>query len=122
MPSRIACDDRWTGDPFQHLHHRGPLREYGRFGICLASSPLTVASSCSFVRAGVGTVCTQAETNPKLGPAALDLLEAVHRPAEAIEVLRAEGPWIDHRQIGIVNAASRSAAFTGPETTRWAGH
>jgi uncharacterized Ntn-hydrolase superfamily protein len=48
-----------------------------RLGICLASSPLTVASCCPFVRAGVGTVSTQANTNPKLGPAPLDLLDAV---------------------------------------------
>ena len=47
----------------------------------------------------------------------LDLLEAGHSPAEAIAALRAED-----RRIGIVGAAGRSAAFTGPESTPGAGH
>lgn len=52
----------------------------------------------------------------------LDLLEAGHSPAEAIAALRAVDRWVDHRQIGIVDAAGRSAAFTGPESTPGAGH
>ena len=110
------------GIPFNTFTIVARCESTGALGICLASSPLTVASRCPFVRAGVGAVSTQANTNPKLGPAALDLLEAGHGPAEAIAALRAEDRWIDHRQIGIVDAAGRSAAFTGSETTLWAGH
>ena len=110
------------GIPFNTFTIVARCESTGALGICLASSPLTVASRCPFVRADVGAVSTQANTNPKLGPAALDLLASGHSPAEAIEALRAEDAWIDHRQIGIVDAAGRSAAFTGPKTATWAGH
>lgn len=110
------------GIPFNTFTIVARCDSTGALGICLASSPLTVASRCPFVRAGVGAVSTQANTNPFLGPAALDLLEADHSPAEAIAALRAVDRWVDYRQIGIVDAAGRSAAFTGPETTPWAGH
>ena len=94
----------------------------GALGICLASSPLNVAARCPYVRVGVGAVSTQANTNPKLGPAALDLLEAGHSPAEVIETLRAQDEWIDYRQIGIVDVMGRSAVFTGDKTNAWTGH
>ena len=110
------------GIPFNTFTIVARCERSGALGICLASSPLTVASRCPFVRAGVGAVSTQANTNPTLGPAALDLLEAGHSPAEAIERLKSEDRWIDYRQIGIVDAAGRAAAFTGHETTSWAGH
>ena len=110
------------GIPFNTFTIVARCESTGALGVCLASSPLTVAARCPFVRAGVGAVSAQANTNPKLGPAALDLLEAGLSPAEAIAALRAEDRWIDHRQIGIVDAAGWSAAFTGPETTTWAGH
>jgi uncharacterized Ntn-hydrolase superfamily protein len=91
-------------------------------GICLASSPLTGASRCPYVRAGVGAVSTQAHTNPELGPAALDMLQAGRSPAQVIEALKADDRWIEYRQIGIVDAAGQAAVFTGSETAAWAGH
>jgi len=46
----------------------------GQFGVAIASSSPAVASRCAHVRAGVGAVCTQNVTDPRLGPKLLDQL------------------------------------------------
>lgn len=88
----------------------------GRFGIVISSSSPAVAARCAHVRPGVGAVCSQNITDPRLGPAALDLM-ALGAPARtAVEVLAGSRPHMDHRQLTAVDAKGRTATFSGSAT------
>jgi uncharacterized Ntn-hydrolase superfamily protein len=94
----------------------------GLLGIALTSSPLSVAARCSFIRANLGAVATQAYAHPGLGPLALNLLELGYSPEKALEEVRASDRFAEHRQLGIVDRNGNSAVFTGKESLDWRGH
>jgi uncharacterized Ntn-hydrolase superfamily protein len=70
----------------------------------------------------VGAVATQAAGRAAYGPEILDLLARGHEPAEAIERALAGDERRETRQLGVVDAQGRAAAFTGSECNDWAGH
>ena len=86
--------------------------ETGMFGVAISSSSPAVAARCPYARARVGAVSTQNITDPTLGPRALDLMELGASAEEAMAVLR-RVPNIDYRQVIIVDAQGRTAAFSG---------
>jgi uncharacterized Ntn-hydrolase superfamily protein len=87
----------------------------GMFGVAISSSSPAVAARCPYARAGVGAVSTQNITDPTLGPRALDLMELGASAEEAMAVVR-RASNIDYRQVIIVDAAGRTAAFSGKGT------
>lgn len=88
----------------------------GRFGIAISSSSPAVAARCAHVRTGVGAVASQNITDPRLGPAALDLMALGASAPAALDVLVAARPHITHRQLLAVDARGRTAVFSGSET------
>jgi uncharacterized Ntn-hydrolase superfamily protein len=72
--------------------------------------------------AGVGAVATQAAGRAAYGPAILELLARGLDPSKAITRTLADDVRRETRQIGVVDAEARAAAFTGSECTEWAGH
>jgi uncharacterized Ntn-hydrolase superfamily protein len=85
----------------------------GRFGIAISSSSPAVAARCTHARAGVGAVSTQNITDPRLGPAALDLL-ALGAPAHvALDVICASRANIHYRQLLAIDTQGRTAVFSG---------
>lgn len=85
----------------------------GRFGIAVSSSSPAVAARCAHVRAGIGAVCTQNITDPRLGPAALDLM-ALGIPAEtALGRLVDSRPHIDFRQLTAIGSTGPGTFFSG---------
>ena len=88
----------------------------GQFGTAVSSSSPAVAARCAHVRAGVGVASTQNVTDPRLGPAALDLMaRGVPAPA-ALDALVAGRPHIEHRQLLAVDSAGRTAGWSGGKT------
>ncbi len=94
----------------------------GALGICLATSPLGVASRCPHVRRGVAAISSQCHSNWRLGLMGLDLAERGLTPDQIIAALRSYDPHFDaYRQVGIVtpdgavaaHSPSRGKAFTG---------
>lgn len=90
--------------------------ETGMFGVAISSSSPAVAARCSFARAGVGAVASQNVTDPSLGPLALDLMQQGLSAAEAIEQVRAQGRFIEYRQVLAVDKAGRTAIHSGPNS------
>lgn len=88
-------------------------RETGAFGVVVASSSPAVAARCAHVRAGAGAVASQNVTDPRLGTAALDLLEAGAAAAEAVAILRRRASFPEYRQILAVDAAGGTAIHSG---------
>ncbi|MGU3495728.1 DUF1028 domain-containing protein [Xanthobacteraceae bacterium A53D] len=88
----------------------------GRFGVAISSSSPAVAARCAHVRAGVGAVCSQNITDPRLGPAALDLMALGASAPAALDVLVGATAHIEHRQLTAVDGKGRSATFSGSGT------
>jgi len=88
----------------------------GRFGIAISSSSPAVAARCAHVRAGVGAVASQNITDPRLGPAALDLMALGASAPAALGVLADVRPHIAYRQLLAVDARGRVAVFSGDGT------
>ena len=93
----------------------------GEVGVAVASRFFAVGSVVPYARAGVGAVATQASANTTWGPGALELLARGATPSEALAILTRADDGQSHRQAGVVAADGRSATFTGPECSSWAG-
>ena len=61
-------------------------------------------------------------TDPRLGPKGIDWLEEGASAAAVLGRLAASDPYIEARQIGVVDAQGRTAARTGSENRDWKGH
>lgn len=70
----------------------------------------------------VGAIATQAWVNPYLGIDGLDLLANGHPAGKTLDAVLALDDGCVLRQVGIVDAKGRSAAFTGEQCEGWAGH
>ena len=84
----------------------------GQFGAAVSSSSPAVASRCIRGRKGVGAAASQNITDPDLGPLALDLIASGLTPAQAVAELR-KRPFIDYRQIMVIDAHNPPVVFTG---------
>jgi uncharacterized Ntn-hydrolase superfamily protein len=88
----------------------------GQFAVAVTSSSPSVAARCAFARAGVGAVTTQNITDPRLGPALLDALaEGLDAEAALARVL-AESASAAYRQLTVLDATGRTAAWSGAQT------
>jgi uncharacterized Ntn-hydrolase superfamily protein len=75
-----------------------------------------------WAQAGVGAVATQAAGVAVYGVRALEELTRGASPEEALERVLADDAARETRQLGVVTADGRAAAFTGGECNDWAGH
>jgi len=91
-------------------------------GIVVSTREIAVTSRCPHVKAKVGAVSTQARTDPRLGHLAIKLLEMGYSAPRVVEELKASDPYVEHRQIGVVDKDGNSAAYTGSNNRDWAGH
>ena len=94
----------------------------GVLGVCVQTSAIAVGSRCPYVKAHVGALCSQSLTNPRFGPLALHLMESGYTAPKVVQELEASDPYIEHRQVGIVDRDGHSAARTGSRASQWAGH
>ena len=96
--------------------------ETGEVGCAVQSKYFSVGSVVPWAWAGVGAVATQAAGVAVYGRLALEELQRGAAPDAALEAVLAEDPARETRQLGIVTADGRAAAFTGGECLDWAGH
>lgn len=96
--------------------------EAGEVGCAVQSRYFSVGSVVPWVRAGVGACASQASAVAVYGARALDELAAGAAPEQALEGVLAGDDERETRQLGIVTADGRAAAFTGAECLDWAGH
>ncbi len=94
----------------------------GEVGCAVQSKYFSVGSVVPWARAGVGAAATQAAGVAVYGRRALDELERGAEPDEALELVLADDAGRETRQLGVVTADGRAAAFTGGECLDWAGH
>ena len=85
-------------------------------GIAVSSSSPAVAARCAHARAGVGAFGTQNITDPRLGPAGLDLMAKGAGAEQAIAALKQSAPHIAFRQLIAVDSKGGTAAHSGDHT------
>jgi uncharacterized Ntn-hydrolase superfamily protein len=91
-------------------------------GIGIATSSIAVAARCIYAKAGVGAIATQASTDPRLGITGIKLLEIGFSAPKVLSELRASDPYIEKRQLSIVDKDGRSLCHTGSDNREWCGH
>jgi uncharacterized Ntn-hydrolase superfamily protein len=94
----------------------GRCERTGAVGAVITSASMAVAARCAAVRAGVGAVCSQSKTDPRLRTALLDLMADGASAADALAHLTARTTDVTYRQLSAVDAAGGSAAWSGDLT------
>src|SRR5436190_21773152 len=93
----------------------------GALGVAVASRFFAVGVHCPHAKSGVGAVSTQALVNPHYGARALGLLESGFPVDEVLLKMTSEDAGRDHRQVHLIDAAGKTAAFTGKACIDWCG-
>jgi uncharacterized Ntn-hydrolase superfamily protein len=99
----------------------GHCARSGMLGVAVSSAVPAVGALCPYIRAGVGAVSTQAWVNPYLAIEALDLMAQGRSGPEVLDAVLARDAAKDLRQIGVVDANGRAAAWSGKSCTPWFG-
>lgn len=94
----------------------GRCPKTGMFGVAITTSSIAVASRCPWARAGVGAVATQNITDPSLGRKGLDLMQGGLAAPDALAKLMEAAPYADYRQVTMIDAAGRTAVWSGGKT------
>lgn len=95
--------------------------ETGHLGIAVATAVPAVGAICPYTRAGVGAVSTQSWINPYLATAILASIQSGLDAETALTQAMAVDGARDVRQVGVVDASGRAAAWTGASCTQWHG-
>jgi uncharacterized Ntn-hydrolase superfamily protein len=93
----------------------------GMLGVAVATAVPAVGSMCPYVKTAVGAVSTQSWVNPYLAIDALRMMESGKSGPEALNAVMAADEGREVRQIGIVDAKGRCAAWSGKNCTAWFG-
>jgi uncharacterized Ntn-hydrolase superfamily protein len=91
----------------------GRCERTGAVGAVIASASMAVAARCLAVRAGVGAVCSQSTTDPRLREALLEEMASGLAAGDALAALVGRTPDITYRQLAAVDAGGRSASYSG---------
>jgi uncharacterized Ntn-hydrolase superfamily protein len=100
----------------------GRCHRTGRMGIAVSTGELAVGSRVPFVKPNIGVVATQALTDPRLGTLAIQLLDLGYPAHRIMTDLESADPYIDRRQLGIIDRWGHTAVRTGAHNAAWAGH
>ena len=91
------------------------------WGIAVQSKFLGVGAVVPWAKAGAGAVATQSYANTAYGPKALELMEQGKSAQETLELLLADDPDREMRQVGLIDSRGNAASFTGMACYDWAG-
>jgi uncharacterized Ntn-hydrolase superfamily protein len=94
----------------------------GQFAIAVATRFFAVGARVPHIAARIGAIATQALINPYYGIDGLKLLWEGRAPGEIVELLIASDAGRESRQLHIMDASGRVAAYTGKECVDWCGH
>ena len=94
----------------------------GSFGVAIASRFFAVGALCVHTRRAVGALSTQALMNPLYGPAGIELLASGVTAADVVARLTDADAGRAQRQLHVLGASGRGAAFTGANCIDWCGH
>ena len=94
----------------------------GQIGIAVATKFFAVGARVPHIAPTIGAIATQALVNPYYGIDGVRLLREGHAPRDIVETLIATDAGHASRQLHIMDATGRIAAFTGKDCVDWCGH
>ena len=94
----------------------------GQIGIAVATRFFAVGARVPHIAAGLGGIATQALVNPYYGIDGIRMLREGGSPQEIVNRLTGTDDGRESRQLHILDAAGRIAAFTGKDCVDWCGH
>jgi uncharacterized Ntn-hydrolase superfamily protein len=94
----------------------------GHLAVAVATKFFAVGARVPFLAVGVGAIATQALINPFYGVEGLSYLREGLDPDEVTARLIEKDSGRDHRQLHMMDAAGRVAAYTGSACVGWYGH
>ncbi|MBV8652422.1 MAG: DUF1028 domain-containing protein [Alphaproteobacteria bacterium] len=97
-------------------------KESGLLGVAVTTKAFATGARCSHAASGIGAIATQSFTNPMLGTRGLKLLEEGAPAPDVLSILIAADEGRAIRQLHLVDAKGRNAAYTGASCIAWCGH
>jgi uncharacterized Ntn-hydrolase superfamily protein len=94
----------------------------GELGVAVQTRWPNVGETVPWAEPGVGAVATQSFSEKSYGPLGLERMRGGASAPDALPALLALDDDREVRQVGMVDAAGRSAAFTGTRCVAAAGH
>ena len=94
----------------------------GELGIGVQSRTISVGSRTRSAKGGVAVIAHQASSNPYYGEMGIELIEKGMTPEQALDFLLRSDDGRESRQVAILDAQGRTAAFTGNQPNEWKGH
>ena len=94
----------------------------GQLGIAVHSKTIAVGSRVRGGKGGVAVFAHQSASNPMYSTLGVELLEAGMTPQQALDMMLRGDEGRNNRQVAILDAQGRTAAFTSPTITDWKGH
>ncbi len=91
----------------------GRCARTGAVGAVIASASMAVAARCVAVRAGVGAVCSQSTTDPRLREVLLEAMAGGLAAGDAVAAVTSQATDIAYRQLAVADAAGGSATYSG---------
>jgi uncharacterized Ntn-hydrolase superfamily protein len=91
----------------------GRCERTGAVGAVIASASMAVAARCAAVRSGVGAVCSQSTTDPRLRGELLDAMASGVAAGDALAALIDRTAHVAYRQLAVVDAAGGAGSYTG---------
>jgi uncharacterized Ntn-hydrolase superfamily protein len=95
--------------------------ERREWGVAVASRFLAVGALSAWAESDVGAVATQSWIKASYGTDGLRLMREGADARDALDTLLAADAGREQRQVGIVSANGRAAAYTGSACLPWAG-
>src|ERR1700675_2475321 len=94
----------------------------GELGMGVQSKALATGSRTITIKGGVAAIAHQSDANPMYGTLGLQLLSAGMSPQQALELMLRSDEGREGRQVAIIDAVGRTAAWTGSDALDWKGH
>jgi uncharacterized Ntn-hydrolase superfamily protein len=94
----------------------------GAFGVAVTTKAFAMGARCPHAMSGVGAIATQSFTNPMFGTRGLRLLQEGVAAADVVDILVAGDDGRAIRQLHLIDAQGRNAAYTGASCIAWCGH
>jgi hexosaminidase len=94
----------------------------GELGMAVQSKTLAVGSRTITIRGGLAVIAHQSSSNPMYGALGMELLTTGMSPQQALDMMIRGDDGRDSRQVAILDATGRTAAWTGSGASDWKGH
>lgn len=94
----------------------------GLLGLGVQSKALSIGNRSITGKGGVAIVAHQSSSNPMYGRLIIDGIERGMTPEQALEFAKRADKEPNRRQVAVIDIKGRSAAWTSPTISEWAGH